>query len=71
MNPADEMIMWTRHALHNRRMFWFRRQWVREGHRSRENAAECRHHREHGWAAIRRARQARARITQAAERIAA
>jgi len=68
---AKMMMVWTCHALHHKRMYWFRLAWVREGHRVRENAADCRRHREHAWFALRMAKDARARITQAAERIAA
>ena len=70
MNPADEMIMWTRHALHHRRMFWRYRAWVRLGHWARRDAKECRWHRDYAWWALSMAKDARARITQA-ERIAA
>ena len=71
MNPADEMLMWTRHALHHRRLFWFYRAWAAEGYKPRRCAGDCRWHRTNAWAAIRRARQAQARITTQAERIAA
>ena len=64
MRPHAEMEMWTRHALHHRRFFWFRRRWVGEGYKVRENAAHCRWHRENAWAAIRRARQAQARLNE-------
>jgi len=68
---AEMMTVWTRHALFHKRMYWFRLAWVREGHRTRENAADCRRHRQSAWFALRMAKDARARITQAAERIAA
>ena len=71
-NPHAEMMkVWREHALFHKRMFWFRRAWVREGYRVRENAADCRRHRKHAWWALKMAKFARAKATQYAERIAA